>query len=159
MTTQSTSIIRTGFRALSFLPALLLLGSLHAAENYWTGTAGDNMWTNAANWSLGVAPDMTQDVFVEQTGANPVVLNSAVEVASINLGGGAGAATLNIDGGALSCDGAAVIAANAVLNLAGDFLGAWPLTVNGTINWTSGQLGEGNVEISPLENLNSAEPV
>ena len=100
-------------RSLASLLGLQLL-SARAVENHWTGTAGDNLWTDAANWSLGVVPDYSQDVFVEQTGTNAVVLDVSATVASLSLGSPTGPATLNLVGGQFQCYGNTVIVSNAV---------------------------------------------
>ena len=140
-------------RILASLLGLQLL-SARAVENHWTGTAGDNLWTDAANWSLGVVPDYSQDVFVEQTGTNAVVLDVSATVASLSLGSPTGPATLNLVGGQFQCYGNTVIVSNAVLNLAADFLGYGPMTVDGTINWTAGSLSPYTIAINPDANFN-----
>ena len=154
MFNRSASAFCSDVRVLVLLLCLQLPGPARAAENHWMGTAGDNRWTNAANWSLGIVPDYTQDVFVEQTGTNAVVLDVSVAVASLSLGDPAGPATLNIAGGQFECYGDSVIATNAVLNLAGDFFGYGSLAVNGTINWTAGSLSAGAIAIGAPANLN-----
>jgi hypothetical protein len=52
---------------------LCALSPLFAAENHWTGADANSYSTNKANWSLGTVPDLTQDVSIDQTGANPVI--------------------------------------------------------------------------------------
>jgi hypothetical protein len=128
---------------------LLCAAGSPASENVWTGAAGDNLWTNAANWSLGALPDFFQDVVIENTGSNAVVVNAPVEAGSLSLGGAQGSAALNITGGTLQCEGAAQIQTNASLNLAGD-LSVWMLQLDGTATWTSGSLTAwGSTTIGP----------
>ena len=71
------------------LVGLVLMGAtrLPASQNVWTGAAGDNLWTNGANWTLAALPEITQDVVIQDTGGNAVVLNAPVEVGSLILGG------------------------------------------------------------------------
>ena len=154
MFNQSTSTVCISAKVLVLLFCLQLPGPARAVENHWTGTAGDNRWTNAANWSLGIVPDSTQNVFVEQTGTNAVILDVSVTVASLSLGDPAGPATLNIAGGQFECNGDSVIATNAILNLASDFFDFGSLAVNGTINWTAGSLSAWAITISTPANLN-----
>src|SRR5437660_11568748 len=83
--------------ALSVLFWCFFLCAVHPAsgsENHWTAAGGDNLWTNAANWSLGIVPDASQDVVIAPIGTDPVMLNGAAEVASCTLGSDLGGAAL-----------------------------------------------------------------
>ena len=140
---------------------MLCAARLSASQNVWTGAAGDNRWTNAANWSLAALPDYTQDVVIQDTGGNAVALTAPVEVGSLILGSLQGSATLNITGGALQCDGAVQIQTNSLLNLAGD-LNVWMFQVDGEVNWTGGTLSawssttigsSGHLTIGALSNV------
>ncbi|WP_193142998.1 Ig-like domain-containing protein [Meridianimarinicoccus sp. MJW13] len=48
-------------------------------SNEWTGAAGDNLWGTAGNWTTGVVPDATDDVFVGNL-TGEVVLQSLGDV-------------------------------------------------------------------------------
>src|ERR1700733_12807791 len=113
----------------AFWLCLAVISPALAVQNNWTGGGGDMLWTNAANWSLGVLPDSTQDVFINNTGTNPVVLNAYAEAANFSLG------------------------SNAVLNLAGDLSLSNLLSsteIAGTLNWLGGSfVGGGNTVITP----------
>jgi hypothetical protein len=98
------------------------------------------MWTNAANWSLGVQPNSSHDVVIRQTGANTVILNAAVEVASLDLGQPGGQARLSITNGALLCDGTGLVRTNVWLNLAGALTFGNSAQMDGTLNWADGSL-------------------
>jgi hypothetical protein len=111
---------------------------LSAQENRWTGTGGDNSWTNAANWSLGAVPDWSQDVVIEQTDTNGVVLDASAQTAAFTLGGASGSAILNIVGGSLMSEGPSVIGTNALVNLTGDLWLSGSARIDGAINWNSG---------------------
>ena len=133
----------------------LFVVPLLEAQNYWTGNAGDNLWSTAANWSLGVTPDATQDVFIPDS-ASPVILNVSAETASLTLGSTEGSPALNIVGGPLHCHGAGSIQTNAVLNLNGRIITDALLQVDGTIN-SGGSAGiTGMVTVGPSGNLNIA---
>ena len=144
-----------GVRILVLLLGLQLLGSVQAAENHWTGTVGDHLWRSAANWSLGVVPDYSQDVFVAQTGTNAVILDVSATVGSLIIGNaGADAAALNLTGGQFQCYGDCLVASNAVLSLGIDYFGYGQMTDNGTVNWTAGELNAWIATVSPGANFN-----
>ncbi|MEV8468445.1 Ig-like domain-containing protein [Fluviibacterium sp. DFM31] len=44
-------------------------------SNEWTGAAGDNLWGTAGNWTTGVVPDATDDVFVGNLTGEVVLRN------------------------------------------------------------------------------------
>jgi hypothetical protein len=91
-------------------------------DNHWTGAGGDMFWTNSANWSLGVLPDSSQNVFIGNTDTNPVVLNTAATVGNFSLGGTNGMAILNVDGGSLHCFNSGQVSNHASLNLNGTLM-------------------------------------
>ena len=67
---------------------LLAVGQAGAiTTNYWTGAAGDNLWTSAGNWSLGALPDSSQAVAIENSGTNSVILDSPEWIWGLSLGG------------------------------------------------------------------------
>jgi hypothetical protein len=119
--------------ACALLPWFIGQNVLIAADNHWTGLGSDSTWTNAANWSLGTAPATNDNVFIEQTETNPVVLSSSAEVASLTLGSSNGVAALDMANGALVCDGSATILKNSTLMMAGGLSASGPINNNGTI--------------------------
>ena len=121
---------------------LVLSFSAGAVQNTWTGAGGNMLWTNAANWSLGVLPDSTQDIFIGDTATNAVILDAPAQAANLSLGStqGMGALTISMDG-SLACQGSGAIGSNGVLNLTGGTLsavGTW--TGPGTLRWLSGTM-------------------
>src|SRR5689334_11491603 len=81
-------------------------GSVWGVDNHWTGAAGDNLWTNAANWSLGVLPNSNHNVFIDQP-ASSVTLNAPADVGTFSLGGSS-EASLIITNGILQCYGSGI---------------------------------------------------
>ena len=75
-------------KRINLIGALFLcaLSPLFAAENHWTGAGANSCWTNQANWSLGIVPDLTQDVVIDQTGTTPIILNVPAEILGFRLG-------------------------------------------------------------------------
>jgi len=115
--------------------------SAFALQNQWTGAAGDNSWFNSTNWSLGVLPDATQDVLIEQTGTNSVFVGNLAEVNSLTLGGAIGTASLYITNGGLSCDNSSIIHTNGSLYMLGGsgvVIRNGSFTLEGTSYWTGG---------------------
>jgi len=146
---------------------LLAVGQAGAiTTNYWTGAAGDNLWTSAGNWSLGALPDSSQAVAIENSGTNSVILDSPEWIWGLSLGG---SATLSISGATLQCGGFTEIETNAVLNLDGGLVVGGPFQVSGTafqidgtLNWAGGALNasasglvgpDGNLNIGPGSNF------
>ena len=74
-----------------------------AVENHWTGSGGNNFWTNSSNWSLNAVPNSGHDVVIRNTGTNGVVLTLATNtsILGFSLGGGTNPAALHIVGGEL----------------------------------------------------------
>jgi hypothetical protein len=132
--------------------------SAQATDNYWTGGGGDNLWTNGANWSLGL-PNSTQNVFIEDTGTNAVVLNANATVAGLNLGGTQTVAMLDVVAGMLTSSGTGTVQTGAVLNLSGGLLASiGVLQVDGTVNFTGGLLeADAGMVISSQGTLNLSD--
>jgi len=115
--------VRTSLRTIrqSFGPALvaltLSLTPTAQADNNWTGTAGDGLWTSAGNWSLGIVPAPGQgNMFINnQTLGTTVTLNST---ASFNgdIFGPEWGMTLNISGGSFTNLGFVFAPIGTVLN-------------------------------------------
>jgi hypothetical protein len=130
---------RERFR-IGFIGALVLsqVVSLSATENRWTGAGGNWMWTNAANWSLGIPPQVGHAVVIAETGTNVVVLNAPAQITSLELGGSVGAANLSITSGICSCEDGVLIRSNACLKLTAELDVAGSAQIDGTVYWTSG---------------------
>ncbi len=60
-------------RMVMVLSICLLSASLASAAGTinWTGTGGDNLWTNTANWD--VVPDSPEEAYIEATGNDPLI--------------------------------------------------------------------------------------
>lgn len=92
-------------------------GLLVRQANLWTGTASDDEWNNAANWSCGVVPQATDHVVVSQTiGTFPVIADeSIVSVYSLTL---AELAHIEVEGGStLQVTDVITVHPTAILNL------------------------------------------
>lgn len=137
---------------------VFVAGLLPAAENHWTGAGNDSLWTNPANWSLGILPDASQDVFIERMRTN-VILNGSAEAGSLSLGGERGLVALDITGGTLHCFGPASVQTNGLLNLLGQFAVDASLQIDGTMNWAAGALEVwGTTAIGPSGHLDLHAP-
>ena len=86
--------MKTNTTILALCAFMLLQGAVmaQAPVNTWLSGNG-NYWTNAANWSLGVVPDSTQQVFVPGTNANQyaggdIIVDSAAYANSLALNAG-----------------------------------------------------------------------
>src|ERR1051326_4255784 len=129
------------------------VGSCATGTKQWTGTAGDNSWATASNWSGGPVPVASDIVCIDSTfSANTITipgLNSANQTigklttgAPINftagpltISGSATFTTLTISGGTLTLSGTSTAS---VLNLNGGTLtGTAALTVTGLTTWSN----------------------
>ncbi len=105
----------------------------------WTGAAGDNLWSTAANWSGNAVPEADSAVTVSLNAneAKTIVITEGAVAGSLTITGPAtGTATLAIDG-----------AETASLTIAGQMATTGNVTVtqsvNITVNGTS-QMGDGS---------------
>src|SRR5215469_11976763 len=61
-----------------------------SGTNNWTGSAGDNQWTSANNWSAGVVPVSTDNVCIPSAFTNTITIGSLAAanqtIASLNAG-------------------------------------------------------------------------
>ncbi|HTW57606.1 MAG TPA: hypothetical protein VMD99_05740, partial [Terriglobales bacterium] len=96
----------------------------------WTGTAGDNQWTTATNWSTGAVPVSTSSVCIASTFTSTITIGTLATtnqtIASLDSG-----APLSLTEGPLTISGAATFAASLNLSLGGT------LTLNGTSSMTT----------------------
>jgi hypothetical protein len=137
---------------------LSILLPVEASQNSWTGAGGDHLWTNAANWSLGL-PNSLQDVSIVAAGTNPVILNVLAAVDTLSLGGPQGSAVLNIAAGSLHCYSSGLIRTNGILNLTGTLTTEASFEVDGTFNWSGGMLktlGPSVITIGSVGSVNIA---
>lgn len=73
-------------QVLTFCFLLLTSFLLRGSTCTWTGTAGDNMWQTADNWSCGSVPTASDDVIF--TTFNLVAATSNISINSLSLGDG-----------------------------------------------------------------------
>ncbi len=137
----------------------------------WTGTAGDNQWSNANNWNPSGVPGSGDNVCIASTFTSTITigtLGSANQtITSLNSGapisftGGpltvSGSATfsssLSISAGTLTFNGATSIA---TFTLSGNsaMSGTGAVSVTGTMNWTGGTVnGTGGLTIPSAATL------
>jgi uncharacterized repeat protein (TIGR01451 family) len=129
-----------------------------AGTNQWTGTAGDNQWGTAGNWSNGAVPIAADNVCIGTAFSTPTItigslgaanqtIASLVANSTINFTSGpltvTGAATfasaLNITGGTLTLNGASTV--QGPTNLSGGTLtGTGNATLTGLLTWTGGTM-------------------
>jgi fibronectin-binding autotransporter adhesin len=134
-------------------PSSLTCGS---GTNHWTGTAGDNQWTTAANWSSGAVPISTDNVCLGSAFTSAITIGNLASanqtIASLDSG-----APLSLTQGPLTISGTATFGAD--LNLtgtltlnstgtmstleesSGTLTNASTLTVNGLLTWSGGTIG------------------
>lgn len=100
----------------------------------WTGTAGDNLWSTAANWSGNAVPEADSEVTVTLAAddAKTITLDKAATVASLTITGPAsGSAKLTIataegvEGAKLTVSGQMLTTGNVTVTQSAD------ITVNG----------------------------
>jgi len=123
------------------LGILLLLCSISlapAATRTWVDTGG-GLWNDSANWSGGVIPDSTDDVFISANGTYTVTVEQTAQFASLTLGGGTGTQTLRWTGGSLP--GNITVQSGAVLRFGitgfNSLFGDGVMNNHGTIIWES----------------------
>ena len=63
--------MKTTRNMLAVVTVLAIAGSVSAATVNWTDAGADNLWTNAANWDVGV-PGVGDSVLIEDGGAGPL---------------------------------------------------------------------------------------
>jgi hypothetical protein len=131
-----------------------------SGTNNWTGTAGDNQWATANNWSKNAVPVSSDNVCVASTFTNKITIGSLSAtnqtIASLTAG-----APLSMSAGPLTITGAASLSdlsvtsgtitlsgtsSTATLELsAGTLNGAGTLSVSGLITWSGGTQGGAGV--------------
>jgi hypothetical protein len=95
------------------------------ATDYWTGAAGDGLWSTSGNWSLGHTPGATDNA-VANLGSNPTItFNTTATIGSLTASD-----PINFTGGSLTINGTGSVQAStdtAALTITGG-----TLTVTGT---------------------------
>jgi hypothetical protein len=126
-----------------------------SGTNHWTGTAGDNEWTTATNWSSGAVPISTDNVCIASTFTSAITVGTLATtnqtIASLDSG-----APLSLTAGPLTISGTATFADG--LNLtgtltlsstgsmttltqsAGTLTNNATLTVSGLVTWSGGTI-------------------
>ena len=128
-----------------------------SGTNHWTGTAGDNQWTTAGNWSRGAVPIATDNVCIASSVTTAISVGTLATanqtVASLNSGG-----PITLAGGPLTISGTATFAAAlsisgtltlngtgsmTTLTLSGNplFTNDSTLTLSGLLTWSAGTFG------------------
>ena len=124
----------------------------------WTNTAGGN-WSDASSWNPNQVPGPSDNAVITNAGTYLVTLDVSPVVAALTLGGSSGQQTLATAGNSLTLTNASMVKTNGVLQLEGGVLGgAGPLAVNGTLDWTAGQIGAGTVLTIATNGLILANP-
>src|SRR3954453_9053968 len=80
--------------ALAALVPCMLSNVGHAADIFWTNTAGGN-WSVAANWTPNTVPGSSDNAFIISNGTYTVLLDSNATVRTLALGGSSDAQTLS----------------------------------------------------------------
>jgi fibronectin-binding autotransporter adhesin len=108
------------------LPLTVTCGS---GTNNWTGTAGDNQWTTASNWSTGAVPVSTDSVCIPSSFTTAITIGTLAAtnqtISSLDSG-----APLSFTTGPLTITGSATFAANLAVS-------GGTLTLNGTSSMTT----------------------
>jgi autotransporter-associated beta strand protein len=126
-----TTLSRLGFLVL-VAGGLALAPSLaaQAAGSYWTDLSGDNLWTTANNWSNGITPAPTNDVYFIDLGASGLATSGPSGTPDNILGADSAMQSLNyID---TNYTHTTLIDSNVTLSIAG--AGAYGIFVGTTVD-------------------------
>ncbi|HKM46001.1 MAG TPA: choice-of-anchor D domain-containing protein [Terriglobales bacterium] len=131
-----------------------------SGTNNWTGTAGDNQWATASNWSTGAVPVSTDTVCIASTftatikigtlAATNQTITSLTSGAPLSfsqgpltISGAAAFTDLQVSGGTLTLNGTSTIT---TLELSGGTLsGTGTQTISGLLTWSGGTESGGGV--------------
>ncbi len=91
------------------------------ALDTWTGNGGDNLWTDAANWSTAAVPNSTDDVSISAPGSPTITLSGTISVNSLTSSDpiDVSSGSLTVAGGESSLTDGLTIAAGASLTATG----------------------------------------
>ena len=95
------------------------------------------------NWNPNQVPGGSDDAYITNAGTYTVILDASPTLDSFTLGGGSGQQTLSTAGYTLTWNSASVVSNNGVLALSGGYLKGGPLTINGQLRWTAGEIFNG----------------
>ncbi len=98
----------------------------------WDGGGGDFDWNNPLNWDIDALPGTDDSAVIDLDGTFTVSLSSTVTIASLTLGGGTGAQTLDTTGRTFTINGPAAVTTSGVLRISGPTT-ADQLTNDGTV--------------------------
>src|SRR3954453_4599985 len=124
--------------------------------DHWINSSGGN-WSTASNWSTGTVPTASNDVFIDAAGTYTVNLDVTPAFYTLTVGGGAtGTQTLDlgVSHDVTFTNPGTVTSTGALTFGSGRLLGAGPLTVNGTMNWSSDSEIDTTVNIASGASLN-----
>lgn len=124
--------------------------------NNWTGSAGDNQWATAKNWSDGRVPIATDTVCIASTFTQRITISNLAS-ANQQITGLTTAAPITFAGGPLSIGGSSTFdsdlaiksgvinfngfASMSTLELTGGVMGGTAgITANGVITWSGGEM-------------------
>ena len=106
---------------------------------YWTGTADDNLWTTAANWSTNSVPGATSNVVIDVSGTPTISVSGA---ASITIASLVCAESLEVDGTLTVSDGATLssstVEVSGTLTVGGSLVNSSDVVVEDTGTLTIG---------------------
>jgi len=131
-TTGTNSVVAGGGTATSAAPFTVFTTA------HWINSSGGN-WNTASNWSTGTVPTAANNVVIDANGTYTVNLDVNPAFNTLTVGGGTGTQTLDLGfSHDLTFTNPGTVTASGALTFgSGRLLGAGPLTVNGTMNWTA----------------------
>src|SRR3954452_18420151 len=156
----------------AIVPASATTGAISVVTGGGTGTSGSNFtvlttahwinssggnWNTAGNWSTGSVPTASNDVVIDAAGTYTVNLDVTPAFYTLTVGGGAtGTQTLElgVSHDVTFTNPGTVTSTGALTFGSGRLLGAGPLTVNGTMNWSSDSEIDTPVNIASGASLN-----
>jgi hypothetical protein len=108
----------------------------------WTGNGTDDLWSNAANWNLGVPQDHDDVVIPPTNNSNEVLFDASVLASGVTLNRLDSDEPFHITGSTLTLDGSGTFLFDAGLTLSGGTItGPDSFTVSGLpFSWSGGTL-------------------
>jgi len=90
----ASSLVAFGIASIPAAPAA---SAAPTCTDSWTGTAGDGLWTTAANWGAGV-PGSSSVACIQLAGTYTVTIIGSASAAVLELGATSGQQTLDVSG-------------------------------------------------------------
>jgi hypothetical protein len=110
----------------------------------WDGGGDGTSWTDAANWSEDLLPELDDDVTIDVAGSPTITLSSGTQSIRSLVSN----ANLTLSGGSLQVSAASQVNGNVSLS-GGALAGTGDFTVSGSLLWTSGAMaGSGRTIIA-----------